>query len=698
MNTKYSIKNFRVFDSYGANIELKPITILTGCNSSGKSSIVKSVFLLDSFLIQVRKAMENNEEVKLDEYKFDFSTYPNNLLGRFDKVVNNHSDENEIIVEYSVYSRILSKDLVVRMVFCADENDELNNAYLKSFTVLKDDIIVYSSCKGEKKTYNLYAIKEEFYSFIVTEYAIHNYCGLHGEYELNGNISEEEYKKQRKQLIDFLQSMDKKRCSDILKYVRTTPEKNSLAHKYKFNLELLKWSKENDSFFNIPIIEWLNSFSKEEISNKVDTIIPGADHGESIATQKVLNDFETSDSTCFSDYFKTKENEYLNNATHNRLLSHNPSIPFAPEMEVDQMYIAMDPNNTIGSFTLGLSIEENNEKRILDAEKWKNEKISFDILYETIMLWNSKFTKEESPFYSYSNDYLEPVGKYTHYTYKLLCDYFRRLINEVLLPDWAGNMSYVSSARPVVRRLYTLDSKDDFCLLLNNYFESRRLFLNNQMGNRKKYEPNSFINKWVKIFRIGNSVSFHVDKEGLGVQIRLHKEPNDNGRLLADEGYGITQLISILLQIETAILSAQGLKMHHYFRMGDLDGYKETDFVYEVNTIAIEEPEIHLHPRMQSLLADMFVEAYRKYNIHFIIETHSEYLIRKLQLLVAGQNKDLAISNQEVSLLYIYSKDDAKCLNEPQVKEIGICKDGYLNDSFGPGFFDESKTLSRQLR
>lgn len=43
MNTKYTIKNFRIFDEDGETIDLKPITILTGCNSSGKSSIVKSL-------------------------------------------------------------------------------------------------------------------------------------------------------------------------------------------------------------------------------------------------------------------------------------------------------------------------------------------------------------------------------------------------------------------------------------------------------------------------------------------------------------------------------------------------------------------------------------------------------------------------------------------------------------------------------
>ena len=38
MNNTYTIKNFRVFDEKGATLSIKPITILTGCNSSGKSS------------------------------------------------------------------------------------------------------------------------------------------------------------------------------------------------------------------------------------------------------------------------------------------------------------------------------------------------------------------------------------------------------------------------------------------------------------------------------------------------------------------------------------------------------------------------------------------------------------------------------------------------------------------------------------
>ena len=40
MNTSnpiFSIKNFRSFGNDGADFELAPITVLTGCNSAGKS-------------------------------------------------------------------------------------------------------------------------------------------------------------------------------------------------------------------------------------------------------------------------------------------------------------------------------------------------------------------------------------------------------------------------------------------------------------------------------------------------------------------------------------------------------------------------------------------------------------------------------------------------------------------------------------
>jgi predicted ATPase len=131
----------------------------------------------------------------------------------------------------------------------------------------------------------------------------------------------------------------------------------------------------------------------------------------------------------------------------------------------------------------------------------------------------------------------------------------------------------------------------------------------------------------------------------------------------------------LLLQIENSIIaknSSTKAYPHHY--------------------IAIEEPEIHLHPKYQSLLADLFVEAYQNYNIHFIIETHSEYLIRKLQTMIAKKE----VSNSDVSIIYVYDKENRPD-NEPQVKRIDVSNKGMLLGRFGEGFFDEADELSLYL-
>jgi AAA15 family ATPase/GTPase len=143
MKTRLNIKNFRIFDEDGAIFEINPITILTGCNSSGKSSMVKAVMLLNSFLGQIKKDIENGNEVDFSKYKLDFTQYPMNLLGRFDKVVNNRSESRKITIEYTVYSLIISKDVNVKLVFSANENDDLNNGYLENINISIDEDIFY---------------------------------------------------------------------------------------------------------------------------------------------------------------------------------------------------------------------------------------------------------------------------------------------------------------------------------------------------------------------------------------------------------------------------------------------------------------------------------------------------------------------------------------------------------------------------
>ena len=100
------------------------------------------------------------------------------------------------------------------------------------------------------------------------------------------------------------------------------------------------------------------------------------------------------------------------------------------------------------------------------------------------------------------------------------------------------------------------------------------------------------------------------------------------------------------------------------------------------------------HPKFQSMLAELFVDAFLEYNVQFIIETHSEYLIRKLQTLIAEKK----VGNDKVSILYVYDSNPAKRpIYTPQVKSIDILSDGRLSDKFGEGFFDEADRLAMDL-
>ena len=95
---------------------------------------------------------------------------------------------------------------------------------------------------------------------------------------------------------------------------------------------------------------------------------------------------------------------------------------------------------------------------------------------------------------------------------------------------------------------------------------------------------------------------------------------------IAELGKGTANLIGLILKVYSVL-----------FDRKDSDGKKKLRQVKGQQIwqklIIVEEPEVFLHPDWQSKLADFFVYCmnYNKKNdIKFIIETHSEYLIRKL--------------------------------------------------------------------
>ena len=101
----------------------------------------------------------------------------------------------------------------------------------------------------------------------------------------------------------------------------------------------------------------------------------------------------------------------------------------------------------------------------------------------------------------------------------------------------------------------------------------------------------------------------------------------------------------------------------------------------------MEEPEANLHPALQSKLADLFYEAYKEFDIKFILETHSEYILRKSQIHVKELNQqDDKLDKLPFGVFY-FDKESGPYKMEYR-------KDGKFINEFGSGFFDVSTNLA----
>ena len=106
--------------------------------------------------------------------------------------------------------------------------------------------------------------------------------------------------------------------------------------------------------------------------------------------------------------------------------------------------------------------------------------------------------------------------------------------------------------------------------------------------------------------------------------------------------------------------------------------------------IAIEQPEIHLHPSLQAELGDVFIEsALGESKNKFIIETHSEHLIlrllKRIRQTTRHQNDGMPkIYPDDIALLFINGTPKGST-----VQELRVDKRGRLIDQCPGGFFEE---------
>lgn len=106
--------------------------------------------------------------------------------------------------------------------------------------------------------------------------------------------------------------------------------------------------------------------------------------------------------------------------------------------------------------------------------------------------------------------------------------------------------------------------------------------------------------------------------------------------------------------------------------------------------VAIEQPELHIHPAVQVGLGDLFIKGAKEHGISFLIETHSEHLIlrllRRIRETAEGElpPNALALKTDDVSVMYVQS-------GEAGVELVPLLIDatGEFTTRWPKGFFDE---------
>ena len=139
---------------------------------------------------------------------------------------------------------------------------------------------------------------------------------------------------------------------------------------------------------------------------------------------------------------------------------------------------------------------------------------------------------------------------------------------------------------------------------------------------------------------VGRDYEFLVKKYKGGPDVRL-----------TDIGFGVSQVLPVLI-------------LCYYAPEGSI--------------LILEQPEAHLHPKVQTELADVLIDVVKNRNIQIILESHSEYLLSRLQRRIA--EKEIAAA--DTALYFCEIKDGTSEIEQLNVDEYGNIRN-WPQDFFG---------------
>ncbi|OQX99378.1 MAG: hypothetical protein B6I24_02665 [Bacteroidetes bacterium 4572_128] len=233
-----------------------------------------------------------------------------------------------------------------------------------------------------------------------------------------------------------------------------------------------------------------------------------------------------------------------------------------------------------------------------------------------------------------------------------------RMLDNYLISS-ISNFYYMKPIRAVAKRSYR---RQDLAVSeVDPKGANLAMFIDNLSQKKKKEFQN-----WIK-----NTFDFypHIKRSGIHVELRLIDVKTGNDFNIADRGFGFSQILPIITQLWSVIYKNRKQKQQYNIPI----------------ILAIEQPELHLHPALQSQLIDCFIETIklaRKKGIELklIIETHSQTIVNRIGHRIANKN----LSEKDVSVVLFEFNENKEYSS---VRLSNYNKQGFL-EKWPFGFFN----------
>ena len=178
--------------------------------------------------------------------------------------------------------------------------------------------------------------------------------------------------------------------------------------------------------------------------------------------------------------------------------------------------------------------------------------------------------------------------------------------------------------------------------------------------------------------KLGLIHSFQVKEVAPGsglYRVHVRRDENSADTLITDVGFGVSQILPALVLL---------------------------NYVPSGSTVILEQPEIHLHPAVQSAFADLIITVAMHRKVQLIIESHSEHILQRLLRRIAeGRSSPFPeITNKDVRLYFTQSKSGKSSLTELDVNLFGGVEnwpDDFFGDQFGEVAARERAALQRRV-